>query len=144
MGGDAATLTAARGPKVGAVGALLKAVAEMGVPCVPVGCVEMDKLNIGHLDMVWVCLTVEKCVVDAELEAFDACAHKYLARDMAEKPAFEVLAERGVEVCYDLLALFACGNEGFERSLRLRITPCEEFHWACAGALGLNGKGREM
>ena len=144
MGGDAATLTAAGGSKIGAVGALRKPVGEMGVPCVPVGGVEVGKLDVLYLDVVGVRLTVEEGVVDAEFKTFDACTHEYLAGNMAEKPTFDMLAEGGVEVCYDLLALFACGDEGFERGLRLRITACEQLHWARTGALDMVGQGRAM
>ena len=56
----------------------------------------MGKVDIRHLDVVGVCLTVEKRVVDAEFETLDASAHEYLACDMAEEPAFEVLAKGGV------------------------------------------------
>lgn len=54
------------------------------------------KVDIRHLDVVGVCLTVEKRVVDAEFETLDASTHEYLACDMAEEPTFEVLAKGGV------------------------------------------------
>ena len=41
---------------------------------------------------------------------------------------------------HDLLALFACGYEGFERGLDLWITPCEQFHGSRTGALDIIGQ----